>query len=225
MADTILATREVRVDYRTATGAVTALRQVTLAVPGAGLTVLSGPSGSGKSTLLRVLGLLQRPTAGTVELHGETVSARRDRHLRSLRRHRIASLFQHPTENLLSHLSVAGNVRAAAQSGDRADPGPQLLERVGLQDTDRWDITALSGGQQQRLALACCLARGAGMILADEPTSQLDTASADLVLESLATLTADGVPIVVATHDARVAELANAVARLRDGELIDWVDR
>lgn len=225
MADTILATREVRVDYRTATGAVTALRQVTLAVPGAGLTVLSGPSGSGKSTLLRVLGLLQRPTAGTVELHGETVSARRDRHLRSLRRHRIASLFQHPTENLLPHLSVAGNVRAAAQSGDRADPGPQLLERVGLQDTDRWDITALSGGQQQRLALACCLARGAGMILADEPTSQLDTASADLVLESLATLTADGVPIVVATHDARVAELANAVARLRDGELIDWVDR
>lgn len=225
MTDSVLSARDVRVDYRTATGIVTAIRQVTLAVPVAGLTVLSGPSGSGKSTLLRVLGLLQRPTAGIVELHGEPVGAGRDRRLRHLRRHRIASLFQAPNDNLLSSLSVAGNVRAAAQSGGCADPGPKLLERVGIPGTGRWRITALSGGQQQRLALACCLARGAEMILADEPTSQLDAASADLVLESLATLTADGVPIVVATHDARLTALATTVARLRDGELVDWVVR
>lgn len=223
MADSVLGTRAVGVDYRTATGVVSALRQVTLTVPSSGLTVLSGPSGSGKSTLLSVLGLLRRPSTGTVEMHGEPISALGSRCLRRLRRHRIASVFQNPADNLLAHLSVAGNVRAAAQSSGRADPGPGLLERFGLPDTGAWPVTALSGGQQQRLALACCLVRGAEVILADEPTSQLDTASADLVLESLATLTADGFPIVVATHDPRVTALAGTVARLRDGELIDWV--
>lgn len=225
MADTILAAREVRVDYRTADGIVTAITQVTLAVPNTGLTVLSGPSGSGKSTLLAVLGLLRRPTAGTVELHGQPISAQGNRPLRRLRRHRIASVFQNPADNLLAHLSVTGNIRAAAHSSGRADPGPALLDRVGLHGTGRWHITALSGGQQQRLALACCLARGAEVILADEPTSQLDTASADLVLESLATLTADGLPVVVATHDPRVTAMANTIARLRDGQLIDQASR
>jgi putative ABC transport system ATP-binding protein len=225
VADSILNAREVRVDYRTADGVVTAITQVTFAVPSSGLTVLSGPSGSGKSTLLAALGLLRRPTAGTVELHGEPISAQGNRALRRLRRHRIASVFQNPADNLLAHLSVAGNIRAAAQSSGRPDPGSALLDRVGLHGTGRWHITALSGGQQQRLALACCLARGAEVILTDEPTSQLDAASAGLVLESLATLTAHGLPIVVATHDPRVSALASTVARLRDGELVDRADR
>jgi ABC-type lipoprotein export system ATPase subunit len=215
----VLALREVRVDYRTAAGAVTAVRDISFEVPGSGLTVLAGPSGSGKSTLIRLLGLLERPTAGSVELDGVPVSRRGHRELRRLRRSGVATVFQSPADNLLSRLSVAGNLRAAAQAAGRPDPGEPLLCRLGLAGTGSWRTTALSGGQQQRLAFACALARGAEVILADEPTSQLDTASADLVLDTLRSLVADAVPVVVSSHDPRLVLLGDVVVRLAGGSV------
>lgn len=165
-----------------------------------GLTVLSGPSGSGKSTLLRVLSLVERPSSGEVFVHGQPTSALSWSALRTLRRKEIAVVFQNPADNLIAHLTVGENLRAAGAED------LSLLDRLGLPGSATWRIGALSGGQQQRLAFGCALARGASVVVADEPTSQLDVRSADLVLETLSSLP---VPAVVASHDPRLVELAD----------------
>ncbi|PRY37492.1 ABC transporter ATP-binding protein [Umezawaea tangerina] len=219
MADHVLRLTGVGVDYRTPGGTVTAVSDVGLDVPSTGITVLAGPSGSGKSTLLRVLGLVERPTLGAVELHGRGTTRLSDRARRALRRTDIALVFQNPGDNLIGHLSVGDNLRAAAQSAGRPERVDGLLDDLGLPGTASWKVTALSGGQQQRLAFGCALARGAAVVLADEPTSQLDTASADLVLETLVDLSRQGVPVVVASHDPRLIALADQLFTLRDGAL------
>jgi putative ABC transport system ATP-binding protein len=214
----VLRLRGVAVEYPTAGGTVTAVAGANLTLAGAGMTVLHGPSGSGKSTLLRVLGLVQRPSRGTVELDGAAVSGLPHRALRRLRRHRVALLMQNPVANLLPQLTVWDNLRAAAQSAHRPAPQPSSLDRLGLAGTEDWRITALSGGQQQRLALACALVRGAGVVLADEPTSLLDGVSAGLVIDALADL-AGALTLVVASHDPQVVAAAHRVVRLRDGRI------
>jgi len=214
----VLAAQGVGVDYATPAGTVTAIDDVTVVVPDNGITVFAGPSGSGKSTLLRVLALVERPTRGAVDLSGETVSRRSHRQLRALRRQTIALMFQNPMENLLPELTAAQNVIAAAQSAGRtADLG--LLGVVGLDGMGDYRVPALSGGQQQRLALCCALARDPKVVLADEPTSQLDDVSAGLVLESLKVLVDRGVPVAVASHDDRLIGLADHVVRMRSGRL------
>lgn len=180
-------------------GSVRAVSDISLTIA-PGLTVLSGPSGSGKSTLLRVLSLVERPTAGEVFVHDQPTSGLSWASLRSLRRKKIAVVFQNPADNLISHLTVGENLRAAGASD------LSVLERLGLEDSQTWRIGALSGGQQQRLAFGCALARGASVIVADEPTSQLDVRSADLVLETLSSLP---VPAIVASHDPRLVALAD----------------
>ncbi|WP_075743760.1 ABC transporter ATP-binding protein [Actinoalloteichus fjordicus] len=216
----VLGLRSVSVTYPTPSGPVSAVRDVTLDVPARGLTVLAGPSGSGKSTLLRVLALLDRPTSGQVLLRDRELGRLDAGALRRLRRSRIALVYQNPGENLFDYLTVAENLRAAAQLANRPDPGEELLEELGLPGTGGWRIRALSGGQQQRLALACTLAMGCEVVLADEPTSQLDARSADLVLDSLRRVTALNVPVVVASHDERLRAGADTLVWLRDGELI-----
>ncbi|WP_266035137.1 ATP-binding cassette domain-containing protein [Lentzea sp. NEAU-D7] len=165
-----------------------------------GLTVLSGPSGSGKSTLLRVLSLVERPSRGEVYVHDVPTSSLSWSELRVLRSKEIAVVFQNPGDNLISHLTVGENLRAAGAAD------LSLLDRLGLGASATWRIGALSGGQQQRLAFGCALARGASVVVADEPTSQLDARSADLVLETLESLP---VPAVVASHDPRLVALAD----------------
>ncbi len=209
----------VGVEYRTPAGSVTAVTDVSLDVPAHGITVLAGPSGSGKSTLLRVLSLVERPTSGGVELRGSGTARLSSKARRALRRTEIALVFQNPGENLIGHLTVGDNLRAAAQAAGRSVEVDGLLARLGLPDTAAWQVSALSGGQQQRLAFGCALARGASVVLADEPTSQLDTASADLVLETLADLAKSGVPVVVASHDPRLIALADTRFDLRNGVL------
>lgn len=180
-------------------GAVRAVADVSLSIA-PGLTVLSGPSGSGKSTLLRVLSLVERPSAGEVFVHGVATSSLSWAKLRSLRRKEIAVVFQNPADNLIPHLTVGENLRAAGAED------LSLLDSLGLGGSGAWRIGALSGGQQQRLAFGCALARGASVVVADEPTSQLDVRSADLVLEILSSLP---VPAVVASHDPRLVALAD----------------
>jgi putative ABC transport system ATP-binding protein len=219
----VLAAQGVGVDYSTPTGTVTAINDVTVVVPDNGITVFAGPSGSGKSTLLRVLALVERPTRGAVDLSGETVSRRSHRQLRALRRQTIALMFQNPMENLLPELTAAQNVIAAAQSVGFRGSGRTaylgLLGVVGLDGMGDYRVPALSGGQQQRLALCCALARDPKVVLADEPTSQLDDASAGLVLESLKVLVDRGVPVAVASHDDRLIGLADRVLRMESGRV------
>ncbi|WP_093944395.1 ABC transporter ATP-binding protein [Actinoalloteichus hoggarensis] len=206
--------------YPTPSGPVGAVRDVTVDIPARGLTVLAGPSGSGKSTLLRVLALLDRPTSGRVLFGDRDLGGLDAGRLRRLRRSRIALVYQNPAENLFDYLTVGENLRAAAQLAHRADPGEGLLDQLGLPGTGGWRVRALSGGQQQRLALACTLAMGCEVVLADEPTSQLDARSADLVLDSLRRVTALDVPVIVASHDERLRSGADTLVWLRDGELI-----
>ena len=217
MAD-VLAAQGIGVDYPTPAGTVTAIDDVTVTVPDQGVTVFAGPSGSGKSTLLRVLALVERPTRGVVELGGEAVSGQSHRQLRALRRKTIALMFQNPLENLLPELTAAQNVIAAAQSAGR-DADLDLLGVVGLDGMGDYRVPALSGGQQQRLALCCALAREPRVVLADEPTSQLDDASAGLVLETLKVLVDRGVPVAVASHDDRLVKLADRVVRMSSGRV------
>jgi ABC-type lipoprotein export system ATPase subunit len=198
---------------------VTAVSEVSLEVPATGITVLAGPSGSGKSTLLRVLSLVERPTLGAVELRGRGTTGLSSRARRALRRTEIALVFQNPGDNLIGHLDVGDNLRAAAAAAGRPCAVDELLDQLGLPGTAAWKVAALSGGQQQRLAFGCALARGAAVVLADEPTSQLDAASADLVLDTLRDLAARGVPVVVASHDPRLIALAHTRYDLRNGAL------
>ncbi|RKT56187.1 ABC transporter ATP-binding protein [Saccharothrix australiensis] len=215
----VLRLREVGVDYPTPAGSVTAVSDVSLDVPARGLTVLAGPSGSGKSTLLRVLSLVERPTRGGVELRGAGTTGLSSKARRALRRTDVALVFQNPADNLIGHLTVGDNLRAAAQAAGRTARVDDLLARLGLPGTAAWRVPALSGGQQQRLAFGCALARGASVVLADEPTSQLDAVSADLVLETLADLARQDVPVVVASHDPRLVALADTRFDLRNGAL------
>ncbi|GLY65011.1 ABC transporter ATP-binding protein [Amycolatopsis taiwanensis] len=207
------------VDYHTPADTVTAINDVTMTVPETGITVFAGPSGSGKSTLLRVLGLLEPPTRGTLRFDGVDTGALPHSGRRALRRERLGLVFQTPTENLLEYLTVAENLVAAAQLARRTCRPDEILDRLGLGGTGGWRISALSGGQQQRLAFGCALARGCSVLLADEPTSQLDEASADLVLDTMRYLADEGFTVIAVSHDDRLIEIGTRVARMHDGRL------
>jgi putative ABC transport system ATP-binding protein len=211
--DVVYEIRDVVHRYRTPSGEVTAVKNATFDIPDDGLTVLAGPSGSGKSTLLRILGMLERPTSGEVSLRGKDTVSLSERARRTLRR-RVHLVFQNPVDNLFGYLNVRDNLRAAAQLAGAPEPDIGLLDRLGLPGTADWAISALSGGQQQRLAFLTALAADAQVVLADEPTSQLDSKSAELVIETLLDLVELGVTVVVASHDDAVLDVAARVFRL-----------
>lgn len=196
-----------------------ALKPLTLDLSEGELTLLLGPSGSGKTTLLNLLGGLDRPTEGSVNVDGEEISRLSPRALTLFRRDKVGFVFQF--FNLVPSLTALENVQLAAQlvGGDEAEAA-QRLKEVGLGElADRFP-SELSGGQQQRVAIARALAKKPKLLLADEPTGALDHQSGAKVMELLKSLAhGQGCAVVVVTHDEDLVKHADRVIRLRDGAL------
>jgi len=201
---------------------VHALRGVHLRVcPGEHVAVV-GPSGSGKSTLLNVLGCLDRPTEGTYRLDGVDTATLSDRQLATLRGRRIGFVFQ--AFHLLAHRTVAENVMlgelyTGLPRAGRRQRALDALERVGLAHRVDFVPTRLSGGERQRVAIARALVGEPSLLLADEPTGNLDTRTTDSILALVDKLRDEGLTVIVITHDAHVSEHARRVVQIVDGEL------
>jgi len=209
--------------YRTATESVPALVDVSLSIPRAQVTVVVGPSGSGKSSLLRLLACIDSPDTGSVTVAGQQVDRLRPRARRRLRQRQVAYLFQRPGENLLPYLDAVAQVRlAAALRGVPVDAAValDLLDRLGLRDRADHLPGQLSGGEQQRLAVACGVVGDPALVVADEPTAELDTAAAERVLVAMEDLAAAGVGFVLSSHDPRVMAIADGFVRLDHGRLV-----
>jgi putative ABC transport system ATP-binding protein len=218
------ACRDVVKTYRTATESVTALDGVSLEIPRARVTVVVGPSGSGKSSLLRLLACVDRPDAGEVRVAGRRVDGLSARGRRKLRQREVAYLFQRPGENLLPYLDAMAQVRLAAQlRGARVGDSviTDLLARLGLEGRADHRPGQLSGGEQQRLAVACGVVGDPALVVADEPTAELDTSAAERVLVAMEELAASGVGFVISSHDPRVMAIADGFIRLQEGRVVE----
>jgi putative ABC transport system ATP-binding protein len=179
-----------------------------------------GPSGSGKSTLMNIIGCLDRPTSGTYQLDGKTVSQLADDALAEIRNRKVGFVFQ--SFNLLGRSTATANVelplRYAGINRGRRERAKEVLHLVGLGDRMDHRPMELSGGQQQRVAIARALVNNPAIILADEPTGNLDSRSGAEILELLMGLNRDrGTTLVIVTHDANIAKRAGRVVRLKDG--------
>jgi putative ABC transport system ATP-binding protein len=222
-----IAAKAVTRTYGEGDATVHALRGVTLDVPAGQFTAIMGPSGSGKSTLMHLLAGLDRPTDGTVHIGGEDVTSMKDAQLTKLRRRHVGFVFQ--AFNLLPVLSAEENVTLplsiAGRKVDRADLD-QLLMRMGLDDRRDHRPSELSGGQQQRVAIARALITKPTVLLADEPTGNLDSSSGNEVLELLReAVQVYGQTTVMVTHDPRAAATADRVLFLADGRIVGDMDR
>lgn len=209
--------------YTTGPTSVVALRDVDLAVEPGTLVVVQGRSGSGKTTLLNLLGGLDQPTAGSVHLDGDLVSEMGEQELSEMRRSRVGFIFQ--AFGLIPILTAAENVEVPLRLV-RTDPAQRrersrvLLELVGLGDRARHRPSELSGGEQQRVAIARALANRPRLLLADEPTGQLDSVTGKGIIDLLAALVhSEGIAAIVATHDPAPLALADRVVVLQDGRL------
>ncbi len=227
MSQPIVAIRDVRKTYRSGVLEVEALRGVSLDVAAGEYVAIMGPSGSGKSTLMHIIGCLDVASAGRYLLAGEDVTDMDEVDLAEVRNERIGFVFQQ--FNLLPTLTALRNVElplvyAGVSRDERRVRALAALDRVGLGDRVGHRPTELSGGQQQRVAVARALVTEPAMILADEPTGNLDSHSTEGILELLDELCATGRTIVVITHEADVAHRANRVVRLRDGLVLRELD-
>lgn len=200
-----------------------AVKEVSLVVRRGEFVALVGPSGCGKSTLLTMLGLIERPSSGDLLFQGSSLSGATEATLQSLRRTSIGFVFQ--AFNLLSTLSVVENVMLPciltgapeAQARSRAD---ELIEALGLHHRRDMMPATLSGGEMQRVAIARAVAHRPTLILADEPTGNLDSSAGEAVLSMLRAVHREGTPIIMATHSDAAAACCSRVLRMRDGAIV-----
>ncbi|BCW93143.1 MAG: ABC transporter ATP-binding protein [Thermoanaerobaculum sp.] len=209
--------------YRLGDAEVRALAGVSLEIPEGQFVALMGPSGSGKSTLLHILGLLDRPTGGQYYLFGQDTSQLSDTQRTLLRRNTIGFVFQF--FHLLARLSAAGNVElpmlfAGVPRGERRKRALEALAAVGLSHRASHRPDQLSGGERQRVALARAVVMRPKLLLADEPTGNLDRASAREIMELVQGLNRQGLTVVLVTHDPAIAAYAGRILRLSDGHVV-----
>ena len=217
----VIRARGLRKSHRLGGGTVHALAGVDIDIPEGDFLAICGPSGSGKSTLLSTLGLLDPPDEGQISVDGHPVRLERSSGLSRIRAERFGFVFQQ--FNLIPVLSALENVElplylTAMKPRERRELASDLLQAVGLGDRIHNRPDQLSGGQQQRVAVARALARSPGVVLADEPTANLDTGTASQLIDLMLGLNQErGTAFVIATHDPRVVARASRVVRLADG--------
>jgi len=214
----------IRKVYSTGRMEVAALKGVDLTIGQNEYVSIVGPSGSGKSTLMNLIGCLDTPTSGTYMLSGDNVAGLDRNQLADVRNKRIGFVFQ--SFNLLPYATALENVAlpllfAGVPDKKRNERAKEMLERVGLGDRIDHKPTELSGGQMQRVAIARALANNPAIILADEPTGNLDSASGHAIADLFGELHAAGQTIVMITHDNGLAKIASRSVHIRDGEIVD----
>jgi putative ABC transport system ATP-binding protein len=224
---TIVSVKNATKDYALGKTVVQALRGVTLDVHEGEFLSIAGPSGSGKTTLLNLIGCVDVPTSGSVEVSGKDTRKLSERDLTRLRLNTIGFIFQ--SFNLVSVLNVLQNVELPlllqkAPSRERTQRVLALLERVGLRDYAKHRPSELSGGQRQRVAIARALVSRPQLVLADEPTANLDSTTGQNIIDLMKELNrTEKTTFIFSTHDAQVMAHASAVVRLADGKLVDRI--
>lgn len=224
MTDNVILVNELRKIYKIGEIEVHALDGVSFNIERGEVISIMGPSGSGKSTLMNLLGCLDHPTDGSYKLDGEEVSELDDDQLAGIRNRKVGFVFQ--SFNLLPRATALANVelpmRYAGQVPDRRLRATEALESVGLADRVTHRPTELSGGQQQRVAIARALVNKPSILMADEPTGNLDSKSGKEIMELLLNLNKDkGTTLIIVTHDPKIAEQTQRVIRLVDGKIAE----
>lgn len=220
--NTVLRLRDVVKTYDMGSEQVHALRSVSLDIGRNEYVAIMGPSGSGKSTLMNIIGCLDSPTSGTYSLSGEMVADKSETDLAEIRNRLIGFVFQ--TFNLIPRATILHNVELPLIYGgitkaERRERAAEALKQVGLKDRMLHKPNELSGGQRQRVAIARALVFNPSIILADEPTGNLDSKTGEEIMEMFDALHASGQTIILVTHEDNIAEHAHRMVRLRDGEI------
>ena len=219
-SDVVVSCHDLVKTYAQATGQVRALKGIDCEFLRGKLTAVVGPSGSGKSSLLRVIGAMDRPSSGEVTIENRRVDSASSGLLRHLRRDEVGYVFQRPSDNFVSYLTVAEHMQVAERRAtEKRFDSQELLDQLGIGHRVDWLPYELSGGEQQRAAFAQILVGGPRIIVADEPTAELDSTSARIVLDVVANLVAEGVTFVIATHDPTVMSVADVTIELDHGLL------
>jgi putative ABC transport system ATP-binding protein len=225
MTDWVVDARDIRKIYVMGDVEVHALRGLNLTISSGEVVAIMGPSGSGKSTLMNTLGCLDRPTSGDYYLDGESVAELTDDQLADIRNRKVGFVFQ--SFNLLPRATALANVElplryAGVSARVRRERAVAALESVGLGDRVHHRPNELSGGQQQRVAIARALINDPAIIMADEPTGNLDTTSGDEIMKLLLKLNADkGTTLIIVTHDPEIAEMTQRIVMIRDGVVVE----
>lgn len=220
----VIELKDIQKTYRIGESEFVVLKGIDLQIEEGEFIALMGPSGSGKSTLLNIIGCLDRPTSGRFLLLGQDISLTSDDELARIRREELGFIFQ--TFNLIGRISVQKNVEVPMMLSGvlrevRKDRALKLLESVGISHRSNFSPQNISGGERQRVAIARALANDPKIIIADEPTGNLDLKNSDEVMKILSKLNQDGRTIIMVTHNPEITENCSRVIKLRDGRVLE----